>query len=59
MILLLPLLVDSILRFRRLPVDVIAAKNTLPGFPTLKLACPWLNAKHRWLLRRLARLVAI
>jgi hypothetical protein len=59
MFLLLPLLPDLILRFRRLLVDVVDAKNTLPGYPILKLAYPWLNAKCRWLLKRLAKPVAI
>jgi hypothetical protein len=59
MVLLLLLPMGLIPKFRRLLVDVVNAWNTLPGFPTLKLAYPWLNAKHRWLLKRLAKPVAI
>jgi hypothetical protein len=59
MLLLRLLFVDAILVFRRLLVDAVNAQNMPPGFLTLRLAYPWLNAKRRWLSKRLAKLVAI
>jgi hypothetical protein len=38
MLLLLLLLVDVILIFRRLLVDAVNAQNILPGYPTSRLA---------------------
>jgi hypothetical protein len=59
MLLLRLLLVDAILIFRRLLVDAVNAQHMLPGYPILRLAYLWPNARHSKLSKRLARPVAI